>query len=179
MDQNEKPIVLEASKTQLTAYNGTPIPQYGALSCPLTWRPGNRKKSRRIQSKRYVADTPGPAILGLPACESLQVITLNCAVCITHILPVTLGNKEQPKAPLIPMVNAEKQQTSSTPNPSGKIRTKEQLIEEYPDRFKGTQKIHLWEGAKPVIHPQWKQPIAMRDKLKAKLDQMEKDEIII
>ena len=127
---------------------------------------------------------PGPAILGLPACESLQVITLNCAVCITHILPVTLGNKEQPKALLIPMVNAEKQQTVSTPNPSGKIHTKEQLIEEYPDHFKGigrfpgTHKIHLWEGAKPVIHPQWKWPIAMRDKLKAKLDQMEKDGII-
>ena len=80
MDWNGNPIDLEASKTQLTAYNGTPIPQYGALSCPLTWRPGNGKKPRRIQSKWYVADTPGPAILGLPACESLQVITLNCAV---------------------------------------------------------------------------------------------------
>ena len=84
MDQNGKPIGLEASKTQLTAYNSTPIPQYGALSCPLTWRPGNGKKPRRIQSKWHVADTPGPAILGLPACESLQVITINCAVCITH-----------------------------------------------------------------------------------------------
>ena len=39
-------------------------------------------------------------------------------------------------------------------------------------------KIHLQEGAKPVIHPQQKWPIAMHDKLKAKLDQMEKDEII-
>ena len=82
------------------------------------------------------------------------------------------------------MVNAEKQQTVSTPNPSGKIQTKEQLIEEYPDHFKrigrfpGTHIIHLQEGAKPVIHPQWKWPIAMCDKLKAKLDQMEKDEII-
>ena len=85
------------------------------VSCPLTWRPGNGKKPRRIQSKWYVADTPGPAILGLPACESLQVITINCAVCITHISPAILGNKEKPKAPLIPMVNAEKQQTFSPP----------------------------------------------------------------
>ena len=29
-----------------------------------------------------------------------------------------------------------------------------------------------------MIHPQWKWPIAMRDKLRAKLDQKEKDEII-
>ena len=78
------------------------------------------------------------------------------------------------------MVNAEKWQAVSTNNPSGKIHTKEQLIEEYPDHFKeigrfpGTHKIHLQEGAKPVIHPQWKWPIAMRDKQKAKLDQMEK-----
>ena len=90
-DQNGKPIGLEASKKQLTAYSGTPIPQYGALSCPLTWRPGNGKKPRRIQSKWYVADTPGPAILGLPACESLQVITLNCAVHITHIFTSDTG----------------------------------------------------------------------------------------
>ena len=124
------------------------------LSCPLICRPGNGKKPGRIQSKWYVADTPGPAILGLPACESLQVITLNCAVHITHIVSVTLGNKEQPKAPLIPMGNAEKQQTFSLPNPSGKILTKKQLIEEYPDcfkgigRFPGTHKIHLQEGGR-------------------------------
>ena len=82
------------------------------------------------------------------------------------------------------MVNTEKQQTFSLPNPSGKIHTKKQLIEEYPDyfkgigRFPGTHKIHLQEGAKPVIHPQQKWPVAMHDKLKAKLDLMEKDEII-
>ena len=51
---------------------------------------------------------------------------------------------------MIPMVNVEIQQTVSTPNPSGKIHTKEQLMEEYPDHFKGigrfpgTHKIHLW-----------------------------------
>ena len=71
------------------------------------------EEAEEDQSKWYVADTPGPAILGLPACESLQVITLNCAVHITHISPVTLGKKEQPKASPIPMVNAEKQPTDS------------------------------------------------------------------
>ena len=32
----------------------------------------------------YVADMPGPAILGLPTSERLKVITLNYAVRITH-----------------------------------------------------------------------------------------------
>ena len=45
------------------------------------------QKLRCIQTKWYVADTPGPAILGLPTSERLKVITLNCAVRITHESP--------------------------------------------------------------------------------------------
>ena len=28
----------------------------------------------------YVADTPGPAILGLPSCSRLRIVNLNCSV---------------------------------------------------------------------------------------------------
>ena len=52
------------------------------------------EQSLGIQSKWYVADTPGPAILRLPSCKSLKVITLNCVVRITHVTPVTLDNKD-------------------------------------------------------------------------------------
>ena len=89
-----EPIGLEISITCLTAYKGTPILQYSAHRCPLTWRPGNGARPKRIQSKWYVAGTPGPAILGLPSCERFKVITLNCAVRITHVTPVTLDNKD-------------------------------------------------------------------------------------
>ena len=43
-----KPTGLEPSSTCPTAYNGTPIPQYGALRCPLIWRPGNGVRPRWI-----------------------------------------------------------------------------------------------------------------------------------
>ena len=78
---------LEISTTKLIAYNGMQIPQYGVLKCPLIWTPGNGAKPRHIQTKWYVADMPGPAILGLPISERLKVITLNCAVRISHELP--------------------------------------------------------------------------------------------
>ena len=65
MNLNSESARLETSTTKLTAYNGTQIPQYGALRCPLIWRPGNGAKPRCIQTKWYVADTPGPAVLGL------------------------------------------------------------------------------------------------------------------
>ena len=187
-----EPTGLQASTTCLTAYNGTPILQYSSLRCPLTGKPGNGAKPRRIQSKWYVADTPGPAILGLPSCERLKVITLNCAVRITHMTPATLDNKDyayngtDEHVGTVPWQKALdcKLETSTTSNKNGRIISREQLIQEYPncfkgvDRFLGTYKIHLKKGLKPVIHPQQKWPIAMHDILKMKLDWMEEEQFI-
>ena len=54
----------------LTAYNGSHIPLYGALHGPITWQPGcPGARPHKVNSYWYVADTPGPAILGLPSCE--------------------------------------------------------------------------------------------------------------
>ena len=66
MNLNGEPTVLETSTTRLTEYNGKLIPQYGVLKCLLIWRHGNGTKLRCIQTKWYVTDMPGPAILGLP-----------------------------------------------------------------------------------------------------------------
>ena len=37
-----------------------------------------------IHSYWYIADTPGPALLGLPACERLALVQENCAVMSTQ-----------------------------------------------------------------------------------------------
>ena len=72
----------------------------------------------------------------------------------------------------------------SIPQKPGRIIWWEQLIQKYPDcfngvnRFSDTYKIHLKKGAKPIIHPQQKWPIAMCDILKKKLDWMEKEQFI-
>ena len=145
INYNREPIGLETSTTIL---------QYGALRCPLTWRLGNGAKPRRIQSKWYVADTPGPAILGLPSCKRLKH-SLNCAVRITPVTPVKLDKKDR--------ANIGMDWCAGTiPQKSGRIISRGQLIQEYPDhftrvgRFPDTYKIHLKKGAKLVIHPQWK-----------------------
>ena len=178
-----EPTGLEPSGTCLTAYNGTPIPQYGALRCPLIWRPGNGARPRWIQTKWYVADTPGPAILGLPTSERLRVITLNCTVWITHETP-TLPNRNYKNAN-----HGVVRHVGTIPHPvatpKGRIISKDQLIKEYPDhfegigRFPGNHTIHLKDGVRPVINPQWKWPIVMWEKLKVKLQEMEQKGIII
>ena len=79
MNLNGEPTGLETSTTKFTAYNGMQITQYGGLRCLLIWRPGNGAKPRCTQTKWYVADMPGPAILGLPISERLKVITQLCS----------------------------------------------------------------------------------------------------
>ena len=90
MNLNGETTGLETRNTELTAYNGTQIPKYGVLKCLLIWKPGNEAKPRCMQTKWYVADMPGPSILALPTSERLKVITLKCAVRITHESPKLL-----------------------------------------------------------------------------------------
>ena len=143
-------------------------------------------------------------MLGLLSCKRLKVITLNFAVRITHVTLVTLVKKDHANNGIdwhvgtIPWPKAldHKLETSTTsdkdvdwhagtiPQISGRIISRQQLIQKYPDHFKGvcrftgTYKIHLKKGAKPVIHPQWEWPIEMHDILKKKLHWMEEEQFI-
>ena len=145
MNLNGEPTGLETSTTRLPVYNGTQIPQYGVLKCPLIWKPDNGVKLRCIQTKWYVADIPGPAILGLPTSERLKVITLNCAVRITHESPKLLDKESHN---VVRHYGTSPHPVAQTPK-SGYISSKEQLIKDYPDHFKvigrfpRTYKIHL------------------------------------
>ena len=79
------PIGLDPVWTKLTVYNGSPIPLYRILCGPILWQlstPG--VQPHMIHSYWYIADTPGPALLGLPACEKLAVVQVNCAVKTTQ-----------------------------------------------------------------------------------------------
>ena len=122
----------------------------------------------------------GPATLGLPTSERLKVITLNCAVRITHESPKLLDKQSYN---MVTPDGTSPHPVAQTPR-NGYISSKEQLIKDYPDlfegigRFPGTCKIQLKKGAKPVIHPHHKWPFAMLLKLKTELNQMEKDGII-
>ena len=68
------PTDLNHISTRLTAYNGSHIPLYGALHGPITWQPDHPgSRPCRVKSYWYVADTPGPTILGLPPVRNLQL----------------------------------------------------------------------------------------------------------
>ena len=74
---------LEHRDTILTAYNGQLIRQYGTtrLKCV--------HDTTTHEAEFFVADTPGPVILGLPSCRKLNLVTLNCVVS-EHLPPLNL-----------------------------------------------------------------------------------------
>ena len=58
---------------------------YGILCAPILWQPNTPgAQPHMIHSYWYIADTPGPALLGLPACGKLAVVQVNCAVKTTQ-----------------------------------------------------------------------------------------------
>ena len=122
------PTGLDHINTRLTAYNGSHIPLYGALHRPITWQP-DRPGSRPhwVKSYWYVADTPGPTILGLPSSEKLAVVKMNCAITVrqpnTHPSPIS--------------TTAATNKPATAPEAAKSIRSTDDLIKEFPDRFKG------------------------------------------
>ena len=120
----------------------------------------------------YVAETPGPAILGLPSCSRLRIVHLNCSVQFRkHGKPVK------------PYPGREKEQQDM--KKLGPINSREDLIKAYPDHFEGigkfpgTYHIHLKENAIPVVHPPKKCPIAIRPLVDKKLDKLLEQEVIV
>ena len=150
---------LKPSTTCLTTYNGSKIPQYGTLDTAIDRTPKGKCVANHLQTRWYIADTPGPAILGLPSCVKLGIVELNCAVnlqkrkLVQQKKPTTDGRK----------VNQDLQHLNSPP-----LNTKEDLLKAYPDRFEGighfpgTYHITLCSDAKPIVHAPQKCPITLR-----------------
>ena len=164
------PTGLDHVNTWLTAYNGSHIPLYGALWGPITWQPDHPGACpHRVKSYWYVADTPGPAILGLPSSEKLAVVKMNCAIMVrqpcTHPPPVS--------------TTAATNKPAASPEAAKPIRSTDDLIKEFPDQFKGIgwfpseYKIWLHHDAHPMIHAPRKCPITLCPKVKEHLNKME------
>ena len=105
-DKTGHPTGLNMSNTRLTVYNGTWIPLFGSLDGPIIWQPESPSKQPcQINSCCYEADTPGPAILGLPSCKRFEVIKIkiNCAVKSSKTIPgclVPLQHHQHPRKQL-------------------------------------------------------------------------------
>ena len=166
------PTGLRKCNTKLRAHNGTNIPQLGALDTTISWKDEETNEVHKMDTTFYVAETPGPAILGLPSCSRLRIVHLNCSVQFRkHGKPV----KPCP----------EREKVQQDMKKLGPINSCEDLIKAYPDcfegigKFPGTYHIYLKEDAIPVVHPPRKCPIAIRPLVDKKLDKLLEQEVIV
>ena len=166
------PTGLQKCNTKLRAYNGTNIPQLSALDTPITWKDEETKEVNEMDTTFYIADTPGPAILGLPSCSRLRIVNLNYSVQLRKLSQPVKVSKEREKV----------KQDMKNLKP---INSKDDLIKAYPDQFEGIEKfpgtyhIYLKEDAIPVVHTLWKCPIAIQPLVDKKLDKLLEQEVIV
>ena len=123
------PIGLDPVQTMLTAYNGSPISLYGILRGPILWQPNTPgAQPHMIHPYWYIADTPGAALLGLPACEKLAVVQVNCAVKTTQ------PDRSWTGTTLTQAARIAKPPAART-SKSKCIKSTDDLMREFPDRF--------------------------------------------
>ena len=129
---------LENTDTVLTAYNGQPIPQYSTLRLRCS------HAANKCDAIFFVADTPGPAIIGLPSCRDLNLVVLNCEI--------TQAAK----------INTKDDLQRQYPDRFEGI-----------GKFRGDFHITLDATVTPVIHAVRRCSIHLKDEVKAELDNME------
>ena len=129
---------LENTDTVLTAYNGQPIPQYGTLRLRCS------HAANKCDAIFFVADTPDPAIIGLPSCRDLNLVVLNCE--ITQAANINTKDDLQRQYP-------------------------DRF--EGIGKFRGDFHITLDPTVTPVIHAMRRCSIHLKDEVKAELDNME------
>ena len=138
---------------------------FGSLHGPIIWQTGSPSaQPHQINSCWYVADTPGPAILGLPSCERLEVVQMNCAVKVIQDTSWLPGPNPAPQA-----------LKKTVP-----IKSTEDLIKKFPDRFQGIGQlpgeytIRLHDDAQPVTYAPPEISSFHNPRVKAELDKMVK-----
>ncbi|CAB4007656.1 Hypothetical predicted protein [Paramuricea clavata] len=146
-DGKPKISAVKKSTTTLTAYGGTPIPQFG--TCDIKCSYNNNSTIATF----YVTDVHSRAIIGLPTALDLHLITLNCSV-------------EKSQAQESPTKDTAKLK------PSTSIDNKSHLIaHEYPNcfngigKFQGEYHISLDLSVPPVIHSPRRVPISLSLKM--------------
>ena len=145
-----KPGVLEHLPTVLTAYGGAKLMQHGKCRIDCVF---NRRKSG---ATFFVTEADGPAIIGLPTCLEINLVTLNCSA--------------QQGSPL---------NTNRTCEQVTSIKDKDDLVKHYPDCFDGVRKfqgqyhITVDLSVPPGVHAKKRVPLSLREDIKDELDDME------
>ena len=136
--------LVKQSNIILTAYNRTTIPQIGTIQLQCKYN-----QDTWSTETFFIVDTNGLAILGLPTCRNLKMVTLHCEI------------KEAKQMEFI-----------------NDLLWKYQKQFDCFGHFPGKYHIVLDPTVTPEIYAPRKYPIHLRDELKRELDKMEKDRII-
>lgn len=148
---------LKKNNTKLSAYSGHEITCYGTINIQCQY-----KDSRWVSAKFYVVDVPGPAVVGLPTSELLNLVTLH----VDTVKQKADNSKEN------------RQQTKQ------RITNCNDLIQAYPNQFdhignfKGTAKLILKPDAEPFIDPPRKCSIHIKDKLQDELNKLVAQDVL-
>ena len=147
--------LLKPTCDTLTAVNDTNLHTYGTIEMPTSL-----DKSPILNLVYYVCDTNGPAIISLDASEKLGIIEVKESKNISSIREKC----EMPSNTLIPDVETMKK---LYPKCFGEL-----------GEMKGEYHIELKPDSSPVIVPPRKYPIQLKDEIIAKIEELEKMEVI-
>ena len=143
-------LVKQAPFVKLQAYNGSEIVQVGKIEMQLRFG----ESSDWTVTEFFIAETPGPIIMGKKTSQILRIITINSMSEMT-----------------IRVMHNITQETVGIPD-------KESLLELYPDRFMGLGKfpgkyhIDMKPDAEPVIRPPRRYPIHLKGEIEAEITGM-------
>ena len=182
---------LRPPESRLTMFDGTQLKTIGMLTAEVE----HPRTGRRRPMDFYVAARHDRPILGMRACQDMELLSVNtdniCAVDTAaadsrpSTLPPSSSRPTAAKQSVAggsppPRPTAKQPVRSALPSPL----TKDAVISAYADLFTG---VGLLEGdvhlevdpsVPPVQMPQRKLPVAIRDRVKEELDRLCRDDII-
>ncbi len=159
-----RPVNLCTTSVNLTAYNGTPIQNYGI--CRMKCFHGNKWKDIDF----HITESDGYTMLGKTSSVQLGYLTLNCE----HDGDCTECAKDCQIASVNDNMKTKKTRSFGTDTKT----PKEDMISRFSECFRGMglfpgeYHIELKADAEPVIHPPRRVPFALHNKLENELKRM-------
>ena len=150
---------------KLTSYSGHSIPCRGSIVLQLS-KPSGQSQSHRF----YVADVPGTAILGLPSCNKLNILTLD-----TESTTFGMSNLEVDRLCT----------TRSIAPESFNLNNIEDVKWCFPECFDtigklhGDTKLNFKPDSTPYIDATCRTPVYLMTKIKSQLNNMVNDGMIL
>ena len=161
------PYGLSKTDQKLSAYNDHPLHTLGCTSLETSY------KGQTLDTAFHVVETNSSPILGMRACldHSLIQLVYSCDVStppgntkVKGQSTKTMG--QPPKSTSQPMLDTDR------------VLSEFSEVFEGIGLFPGECTIHTDPSIPPVIHPPRRVPLALQDKLRSELDQMESQAII-